>query len=61
MKRAYGGRVPSKRTLGALGSGEGLAPPMVSPMKNLASSRVFRIAGGDAFEPSGIGHGDIAP
>lgn len=42
-----------------LGSGESVESPMVSQLKDVTSSRAFRIAGGDAFKSSGISHGDV--
>ena len=42
-----------------LGSGESVESPMISQMKDLTSSRNFRIAGREAFAAAGISHGDV--
>ena len=42
-----------------MGTGESVETPMVSQMKDLTSSQAFRIAGANAFESSGISHGDV--
>ena len=41
------------------GTGESVESPMISQMKEITSSRSFRIAGGDAMKEAGISHGDV--
>ncbi len=42
-----------------LGTGESVESPMISQMEDFTSSRAFRVAGKQAFESSGIEHGDV--
>jgi len=42
-----------------IGTGESVETPMVSQMKDLTSSRSFRIAGTAAMREAGIGHDDV--
>ena len=42
-----------------LGTGESVEGPMISQMADFTSSRAFRVAGGKAFETSGIKHKDV--
>lgn len=42
-----------------LGTGESVETTMVSQMADFTSSQAFRIAGGSAFESSGIKHSDV--
>ncbi|MYD43449.1 MAG: thiolase [Gammaproteobacteria bacterium] len=42
-----------------LGTGESVESPMISQMKDLTSSRNFRIAGRDAMHAAGISHDDV--
>jgi acetyl-CoA acetyltransferase len=42
-----------------LGTGESVETPMISQMEDFTSSRAFRVAGGKAFDESGIKHKDV--
>lgn len=42
-----------------IGTGESVESPMISQMKDLTSSRNFRIAGADAMAEAGISHDDV--
>lgn len=42
-----------------LGTGESVESPMISQMKDLTSSRNFRIAGRDAMNAAGVSHDDV--
>jgi len=42
-----------------LGSGESTETPMISQMRDVTSSRAFRMSGARAFESAGIAHSDV--
>ncbi len=48
-----------QRPVYVMGSGESVETPMVSQMKDLTSSRAFRVAGARAMADAGISHADV--